>query len=474
MGKLAAVSDGHSNGGGIVMEGPGEIAFQSGDVKGLGSSNTTSRPPQLTGHPGSEAETAATSEEQREQMKTDVLELTVQTLGGGNVVLHASPRDTVRQVKERLSRPAGATASQQRLVFGNDVLQDRKTLAGSGVSPPKARLQLVIVSSSGLSRHLEAQQRCAEDFEDALEASLADIADSVFQAEHALSERWRPRASELLTAMTPKRRAELINWMLQAFDILQFDDMLLHNVVLTLDRYCSRRATPLDEAALQRVLLSAVCTEMKTANADDFPLGQWQHLLLHLCQGRVSLTVILRTECEVLKRLGFVVGVPTPLAFLRSLALRLRGRESQAPVLSLAVFLLELALFDAQLEYSYPHVVLAAGALGAALWTSRAAPEHHEGLVEDLAAYCPDVDEAEKLLVACEEELLTLWFQCAMGVNEWTPFFGPLQAKFGRHARHQVVAQGPPHDVRPRWPARNDSNSCPRVTPLHGGAHVSI
>jgi len=245
--------------------------------------------------------------------------------------------------------------------------------------------------------------------------------------------------------------------MMRSFEILQLDDNLLHAVVLTLDRYYARRVTPMDEALLQRVLLSAVCTEMKITSSMEFPADHWQHLLTHLCQGRVSLAAILRTELDVLSRLGFVVGVPTPLAFLRGLSIRLRAAEEAPKWQYLAGFLLELTLFDADLEYTYSHVILAAAALGASYRAFAAPAERHQDLLEDLSTYLPDTRRSSEVdLFACQEEILTLWVQCSAGAHEWVDFFRPLQAKLNRRLNNfGGLAMSPPEALRNLQEARS-------------------
>lgn len=371
--------------------------------------------------------------------KRRTLELKVLSLSGTLVaVLEVVSTETVREVKERLRCITGATTNQQQLVYGRKLLKDSRKLIHCGMKPPEATVQLVLIHcASGISRYLEVMFAAGAVDNgkgiDALEASLADIVDSVLQSEHRLSQRCRPNPADLTRlgggAPDPRRRAELIKWMLEAFDILQFDDAMLHAVVLTLDRFYVKTQSPMDDSSLQRVLLSAVCTELKTSNLEDE--HHWKHVLLHLCQGRVALPTVLRTELEVLSRLDFVVSVPTPLCFLRGLSIRLLA-EAEAPRwLGLACFLLELAMFDTDLEYGYPHVILAAAALGAALRVLAPTASFSKDLLENVAAYTPeaDMESCARELHTCQEELLTLWLQCAAGVHELSPFYRPLQVK---------------------------------------------
>eukprot|EP00443_Scrippsiella_acuminata_P072150 CAMPEP_0115550472 /NCGR_PEP_ID=MMETSP0271-20121206/95239_1 /TAXON_ID=71861 /ORGANISM="Scrippsiella trochoidea, Strain CCMP3099" /LENGTH=225 /DNA_ID=CAMNT_0002984055 /DNA_START=22 /DNA_END=697 /DNA_ORIENTATION=- len=141
------------------------------------------------------------------------------------------------------------------------------------------------------------EMRGSHQPDEAVEAALGGVVDTVLRAEHSLAERLRPRgAADLERAIEGRHRAELINWMVQAFEVLKFDDAILHSVVLTLDRYYAIRALPIEVGSIQKLLLSAVCTEMKLAGAEEFPPGHWQRVLSHLCHGRVALKAILETE----------------------------------------------------------------------------------------------------------------------------------------------------------------------------------
>jgi len=268
--------------------------------------------------------------------------------------------------------------------------------------------------------------------------------DSVMQTEHALSEGARPCAADVAMAITPQHRGELVNWMVQAFHAIHFDDSMLHSIVLTLDRYYARRASPIEATAIQQVLMAAVCTEMKLASASESPYGNWQHLLAHLCHGRLSMAAILKAEFDVLRRLGFVVGIPTPVTFLREFAMRLdeAGADSHE-ALQLALFLLELALFEPEVQYAQPHVILAAGALSAALRALDAPPAQREALVEDLPIYCQDLHSMENAVLDCEESLLNHWLMCSTGSITWSQFYVHLENKFSCSTRHNVSRLSP-------------------------------
>jgi len=229
-----------------------------------------------------------------------------------------------------------------------------------------------------------------------------------------------------------------------AFDVIHFGDSMLHSVVLTMDRYYARHASSIEVTAIQKLLMAAVCTEMKLASEKEYPCGHRERLLAHLCHGRLSKAAILKAECDMLNGLGFVVGVPTPVTFLREFALRLDEAGADGDqALQLALFLLELALFEPELQYSQPHVILAAGAFSAALRALDAPSAQHEALVEDLPIYCPDLHSIEDAVLDCEESLLKHWLMCSSGSIMWGQFYVHLENKFSCTARHNVSRLSP-------------------------------
>jgi hypothetical protein len=210
------------------------------------------------------------------------------------------------------------------------------------------------------------------DIDEALEALMLEDVDSLLQAEHEQSERSRPHAADVLVAMPSCSRQNLIKWMMQSFEILGLDDQILHGVQLTLDRYYARRITKVDDHKLHQLVLSALCLELKTGPLSaEYHENGWKSVLSHLSQGHISVANILRAELELLNELGFVVGAPTPLSFLRILGMRLRGepKETRSRLMNVATFFLELALLDVDVAYGFPHCILAAGALSAACVT---------------------------------------------------------------------------------------------------------
>merc|ERR1711933_68167 len=128
------------------------------------------------------------------------------------------------------------------------------------------------------------------------------------------------------------------------------------------------------------------------------------------CQKRIGIETVLRTEAHVLQTLDFQVGIPTPITFLTGLTLRLdtaMSMNESKRCKSMAMFLLELALFDADLLYDSPAVVLAAAGLSLAMRALDASSEAaFAEVLEDMLAYCPQLANAEQLLLSTEARLL--------------------------------------------------------------------
>jgi hypothetical protein len=241
----------------------------------------------------------------------------------------------------------------------------------------------------------------------------------MLKAEHALSERQRPRAHDLKASM-PDQRADLITWMIQAFDVMSFEESILHSVALTIDRYCahpSKKARRIETSMLQPLLLSALSVDLKTSNALEYPEISWKRLLSHLGQGKVEVVEILRAEQELLDRLDYIVCIPTPLTFLQSLLMRRREERRVEYLRGVAGFLLELALFDVELQYGYPHTILAAGAVSAAMRVINGArgPDETMELLEDVNIYLDPARDptcSTDTILACEQDLLLQWCRC--------------------------------------------------------------
>lgn len=273
---------------------------------------------------------------------------------------------------------------------------------------------------------------------------MAGCIDTALRAQHVTSERWRPKPKKIVATLPRGLRAQLYIWMFQTFDVLGLDDALVHGIALTIDRFCASLDCALPQSSLECMLLAAACTEFKTDGFSDCADGAWKRILLHMSQGRVPLLEILRFECELLRRLGYVVGLPTPLSFLRSLGVRMRG-EVQAPNwLGLASCLLELALLDPDAQHGSSHAILAAAALSSSLRAQEAPRRQRDELLEDVAMIADSgSSDVRRQILHCEEELLELWIRTAMGLGEFHNYFPKLEAKFRRQSSTGVALPSP-------------------------------
>lgn len=420
-----------------------------------------------------------------------VILVEVRTLGGALVArLATAAGDTVGALKQRVLSGADPLYHQgcgrPRLVLGCAPLADSRRLGEFlGIASPMADgalvLNLVCPGPSSLAAHIEYLEHGGSEL-----SGITDVADAVFQAEYAMSLRCQPQAADVTLALPRDTRAQVVAWLGMACEATLVDDTLLHGAVLTLDRYAASFGERVDEMRLLKLSLAALCTEMKLTNEDDFPTGHWQRVLLHLSQGRELLPKVLEAEAEMLRRLRFIVGVPTPLTFLNGLSLRLAvaphfgvqrrledgrpGPETAGAALwqGLARMLTELALYDAELEYRHPPAVLAAGALGAALLTvgpeaASGAPvpvkgagtdmaddaeprvtaeteaatieELHQTLIEDLSSYCPGIIGLEVMLRDAELDLLIFWRECTRTNGRLAECYSHLRQRHARSSR---------------------------------------
>lgn len=145
----------------------------------------------------------------------------------------------------------------------------------------------------------------------------------------------------------------------------------------------------------------------------------------------------------MLRDLGFLVGIPTPLTFLRGLGLRLQGEgvvSARSDILmGVARMLMELMLYNVDLQYLYSPVVRAGAAFGAALLaggpdgpeaTFEDLDELHMQLVEDISSYC--TEECAEELRLCEVNLLLLWRDCERGTSPWANCFRNIAQRYSR------------------------------------------
>ncbi|CAK9088767.1 unnamed protein product [Durusdinium trenchii] len=321
--------------------------------------------------------------------------------------------------------------------------------------------------TTSLAKFLQAKSN-SPDYAEALEATMAESVDTVLRAQYDLSERERPRPHHVVKALSIRQRADLILWIQQAFSTLGLDESMVHGVALNIDRLVATYGgeEQLPQGCLQVILLAVVCTEFKTDGFSDHPDKEWKQILLHMTRGQVPMLQILRVERDILGRLRYVVGLPTPLTFLRSLTAHLCHEEQAGYWISLATFILELAMLEPEVQHGFPHAFLAAGALAASLRVLDAPERTRQELLDDVMIW-PAEESSEELLVRCEEELLQLWIRCKDGLVEYHHVFRLLEAKFRYQSKFEVWSSDRHLQIGVKDHVANLSSRLPRDLEVH-------
>jgi len=253
--------------------------------------------------------------------------------------------------------------------------------------------------------------------EEHVDMVLADLVDGLLQTSHRESQKHLPTSDDLIARLGSNQREQILEWLVQACDIMRLHDGVLYSTVLTLDRYCAAAHDPLPMERMQKVLMAVICTVLKTCTVSDEVCMPLRELLLHLCRRQVGFEEILAMEHRVLQTLQFSgLSAPTPLDFLDAFCTPLLAMgesiESNMPR-CLANFLIQLSLFNASLHYRQPHAILAAAGVYVALCGLRVPHVVHQRLLQDVATICPEIPDVCTRVVSCASELHGLWLDFA-------------------------------------------------------------
>lgn len=275
-----------------------------------------------------------------------------------------------------------------------------------------------------------------------MDAALSDVVDSALHSMHQSSERSLPAIQDLLAGLPAQHRQETLCWLLQAFDVMSFPDTLLFDAALILDRYYA--TMPVDEGpgGAQQKLLAAVCTALKIGYPADLQLPLKQ-VVTHLGRDQVPFEQVMLAELTMLRTLEFHVGTPTARDFLEALCARLSTSAIVGSMTwrSLAEFLLQLTLSDAQLHFGHVHSILAASCVALALWAVRAPQSAFEVLLDDF-----ELTGAgdHGCLTRCCSDVHRMWTRTLPGGPEQSAYARHLRDKFEKAGNHAVVALVPP------------------------------
>jgi len=289
------------------------------------------------------------------------------------------------------------------------------------------------------------------------------ILHDVICGESARSRTQTPRAEDITGSLCLDVRGKILKWLTQAGCALRFDDALIAGAILTFDRYCALHQGVLEQGKLHCLALAALSLEMK-ASPEEAHCPQRGLVLEHLAQRQVTLADIHRLEFEVLSALRCNVAGVHPMRLLRLTTSRFCDAlvrlhlmdESQVRLWKLlADFLLEIAVYSTVLQYQWAPVVLAAGALGVALFTletetastqSRQAVLH-SALHADLAEVWQRTS-ADATLRSCEAALLRHWVSCAQGESAWTKPYQYLCSKYAHRGLPAMLESVVPAGAR--------------------------
>lgn len=273
------------------------------------------------------------------------------------------------------------------------------------------------------------------------DACLVEVADSALHVQHQVAEKHRPLAEKILEGIPAGHRQETLQWLLQAFDVMHFNDSLVFDAALVLDRYYARGQADENPAAAQRILLASVCTALKTGSPVEMQLPLKQ-MVMHLGRDQVPFDEVLVAELNMLRKLKFHVGTPTARDFMEGMWARMEKDWASEPCWYLADFLLQLTIIDAPLYFKFPHAILASSCLTLALQSTRAPQLAYSSVLDDLALHFHDDVPPRQALLDCMQRVHQHWTDCL--ATEANTFVAHLCKKFSYPKRHWVSSYEPP------------------------------
>uniref|UniRef100_A0A1B0DA66 Uncharacterized protein n=1 Tax=Phlebotomus papatasi TaxID=29031 RepID=A0A1B0DA66_PHLPP len=132
-------------------------------------------------------------------------------------------------------------------------------------------------------------------------------------------------------------RALLVDWMVEVQESFELNHETLYLAVKLVDMYLSKEVVSKEKLQLlgaTSMLISCKFDERVPPLIDDF---------LYVCDGAYSSRELITMERNILKTIGFDLGIPLSYRFLRRYA---RCGKIDMPVLTLARYILELSLMD--------------------------------------------------------------------------------------------------------------------------------
>jgi len=95
--------------------------------------------------------------------------------------------------------------------------------------------------------HLPPGSACKPD--EHIDSLLGDLVHDFMQNSHKESQRHLPTPEQLAASLGLSQRESIIEWLVQACDIMRLHDGVLLSTVLMLDRYCASAREPFAHGA---------------------------------------------------------------------------------------------------------------------------------------------------------------------------------------------------------------------------------
>jgi cyclin B len=188
--------------------------------------------------------------------------------------------------------------------------------------------------------------------------------------------------------VTGRMRSILVDWLSQVHIRFHLLPETLYMTVALIDRFLQEVSVPKEKLQLVGVTSMFVASKYEEMYAPE--IGDFVYITDHSC----SKHDIRIMECLLLRSLGFNLGRPLPIHFLRRYS---KAADADATKHTLAKYFLELALVQYQLSH-YPPSIMAAAALWLALKLLDSAFEWSQTLI-----YYTKYQEAD--FVACLRRL---------------------------------------------------------------------
>lgn len=159
--------------------------------------------------------------------------------------------------------------------------------------------------------------------------------------------------SETKATILPKMRAVLVDWLIQVHSQFNLLQETLYLTVAILDRFLQNSATKIERKQLQLVGVAAMFIASKYEEMYAPEIGDF----VYITDRAYTESQIREMEVKILASLGFELGRPLPLHFLRRNS---KAGNVDALTHTLAKYAMELTLVDYKMAHIKPSIIAAA------------------------------------------------------------------------------------------------------------------